>query len=201
MPGRTISIDPAVSGFQRHRFIRATVASCLVLIGLLFAGLAIAPFLSGPPADVQSASDGAIFYTGVVFFSVLLFAGSVLVSGWVFGVIHRRLSAFVMLFVALTVFVFGAAAAMGTIAAEFGVFELRSVPSGWERRALATFCFAAAVISLEAVGWAWWQMTLDRAHFFAARGWRAPPWRILSMGRQVLGLPASFPISAEDAWD
>jgi hypothetical protein len=59
----------------------------------------------------------------------------------------------------------------------------------WQTWVAFLIVLIGTAISLECFGWSWWQLRVDRAQYHAARGWRPPPWRIVSTMRQALGLP------------
>jgi hypothetical protein len=60
----------------------------------------------------------------------------------------------------------------------------------WEAISLGVFAVVACAISVELTRAGWWQLTVSSADFHAVRGWRPPPWRLLTSFRRYLGLPS-----------
>ncbi len=112
--------------------------------------------------------------------------------GALFDAVHRRITAFVLLIWN------GAVLVLSLLIAAIGaLMEIGWLPrtkadtyASWQNWSMIALLVVAAVIAFEGVGWAWWQMRVSREEFFAARGWRSPPWRVFSALRQRLGLPA-----------
>ncbi|HVV32381.1 MAG TPA: hypothetical protein VHC73_04050 [Vitreimonas sp.] len=193
MAATAISIDAGASGLLRHRFVRAFAASIFVAL----AGIFIWSFGNVVINDPQVRENGpfmAVFVdAALAFFGLFLFSATVAVIAAVAGAIHRRLSALVLFIVYGLVFVFLAVAVVVILPMVVGLLPrpATAAPSTPLEDALMMFTIIVATLVLfEAVGWAWWQLRIPRAQYFAARGWRAPAARIYSTARQSMGMPA-----------
>ena len=161
------------------------MASTFVLFALIFVGLAF----RGSWNSWRGLGDivsGLLLSVVVILVIFAIGAGGAMAL----GVVHRRLAALA----ALPLYLF--AAAIGVIGCVYGSMRLlglaplatgTQISGVW--LALPAF-FVATGITLEGIGWAWWQLRTSREQFLAARGWRSPPWRVISSVRQILGLPS-----------
>jgi hypothetical protein len=189
-----ISVDNAASGFLRHRFVRAISASWLVLTVVVLLGLIAWAIYD--EARENATEMGILLIAGPIVL-VMFMGGLAIVTGLsaaVADAMHRRLVAFIALSVlapSIAIFIFGG---IGIAGQGLGILEQGGeddiVLPIWQLWMLAAVLVISLLIALEALGWAWWQMTTSRAGFFAARGWRPPLWRVSSALRRVVGLPA-----------
>lgn len=193
--GAAISIDHAASGLLRHRFVRAISASALVfVVGVLIAFVVTAMFSDSGYAERGDQIGFAFIMVFVGLGLLFAFAVFVSVAGALFDFLHRRLVAFVLLCANLVVLVFGLFIVVAGAGLESGLIARTDPSTGdmplWQVWSLIGVMLLSALIAFEGVGWAWWQLWISRAGFFAARGWKPPPWRVFSGMRQRLGLPA-----------
>lgn len=195
MAGQAISIDSGASGLLRHRFVRAMCASTLVLMVAAFIGFMTYQAIVNPPPE-YGAIQIPLFIAFVWIAVLFMVVGAVAALAAVVSFIHRRLTAFLLLWVNLVVFVLGLGIGIFGIIDGLGLSP-PAAPSQtaedlppWQVWSLAIIMLCGAAIAFEGLGWSWWQMRIGRAQYFAARGWRPPPWRLNSMARQTLGLPA-----------
>jgi hypothetical protein len=196
MAATAISIDAAASGLLRHRFVRAFTASVFVGLSAMFIA---SYFLTMPQSlrDPETLKGGPLVMALVVVAvaAFLVFGFSMMVAAFVaLGTfVHRRVIGFVMLVLAVPAFLFCVIGGLAFVSQELGLMPrtpVRSEFAPWQEWLMAaTFVFAGAIL-FETIGWAWWQTRIARGEFFAARGWRAPPWRVYSTTRQTLGMPS-----------
>lgn len=196
MAGTAISIDPAAGGLLRHRFVRALTASTFVLmaIGSIYLTIvgqrvAFEQPDQGASGPIVGALSGGIAVILIWLMMIFLFSLVVAVIAAAFGAVHRRLAALVLLFVNLFVAGTGVMLMLTFVLDVTGQLEpsdtTRSL-APWQNYALYVAFFIAGLIAFEGTGWAWWQLRLDRTQYFAARGYRPPPWRIYSTMRQAI---------------
>jgi hypothetical protein len=193
MAATAISIDAGASGLLRHRFIRAIAASTFVLIAIGFIVLTVQGlhFAWEQPDSEKYGPIGAIIASSLSIALIALlmfffFSLVVALVATVFGIVHRRLAALLLLLVNLITVAVGVIAPIGFLAP--------GTPSSQEYTplqigAMVVLVIVAGLIAIEGTGWAWWQLRVPRAQFFAARGWRPSAWRIYSTMRQSIGLP------------
>jgi hypothetical protein len=117
------------------------------------------------------------------------------IGGAIVDSVHRRLVALAALPVLGMVLVVSPAVAFYLIAEAFGLvpptdFEANAVaPRSVQIWSLAALTTLSTLMAWEGVWWAWWQLTTSREGFLAARGFRPPPWRLVSTFRRQIGLP------------
>ena len=187
----TTSIDSAAAGFVRHRFIRAMTTAWMVLFVTGTLTLVIASAASGPANDLGVIGKAIVGVNVVLIVGGLLLAVTALAAAIV-DRINRRLIAFVgLLFfgaalVILPILVIAAPLSL------MGIIESADADpsSPIENAALLIMSVLALLVAWEGVGWAWWQLRIDYQAYLATRGWRPPGWRLLSILRRILGLPA-----------
>lgn len=189
MAAQAISVDRGASGLLRHRFVRAVAASMLVLVTTTLLLITVyAAFTYSEPE--QQAAGGWTLPLGIVLLLAVALAIAAAIS-FVFDVLHRRLLAFAWFLALLAVTVLLGVAGSYSFLQLVGLFEPTTNGYAlWQNWSATAICFLGALIAAEGVGWAFWQMTIDRADYFAARGWRPPPWRLFSTLRARMGLPA-----------
>lgn len=195
MPTTTRSIDAAANGYIRHRFVRALSASFVVaaVFGILGTTIA-ATFYSigqGGWASVAVAPLGLVLVFLLFVLPVALF---VAFFGAIVDLLHRRIIGFILFAGGLGAFLFLLASVFVAIAALLG-FDMSSTnsPEGIPRDDALWFglfglvsCFIMYELMIEG----WWQLTTRADNFRAVRGWRPPPWRLLTSFRRYLGLPS-----------
>jgi hypothetical protein len=186
----TFSIDRAVSGFLRHRFIRAMGASwiALILVGLLAMVVysAASNFRTDPVLGLVAVLGyvvAAPIMLVVVFLPTILLTA---IGGAVVDSVHRRLAALIALPACLTI---SLAALLLVVGLVHDLFVPRPSAQPAQDLALIAFMALAGLTALEGAGWAWWQLTASREEFLAARGYRPPPWNLFSTFPRQLGLP------------
>lgn len=196
MAATAISIDAGASGLLRHRFVRAFAASIFVALAALFI-YALVTFQRAGPPDPAIAKYGplgtAVLLVLLAFIYLLLFSSGVAAIAAVAGVIHRRLTGLVLFILYGAMFAFGAVAMALILPRELGILPTPPTAAHTtpvEDITMSIVVIVGTLILFEATGWAWWQMRVPRAQFFAARGWRAPPLHIYSTARQSLGMPS-----------
>lgn len=194
MAGKAVSIDSGAGGLLRHRFVRAVSASTLVAIASLIVIAIGFEFVLRPPDTEEYGIAGQLAVVLIAFvFMMLVFALSVAVMSGVMGFIHRRISAFILLFVNVLVCALCWYAVIFFVGQKLGLIPPQAGDEDytiWQDLAIAFAVLVAGAIAFEGIGFSWWQLTTSRPQFMAARGWRAPPWRFNSTMRQTLGLPA-----------
>jgi hypothetical protein len=188
------SIDPAAAGYVRHRFVRALSASFVVaavfgLLALVAASSVYAVAQGGWQTAIAAPLGIAMVF--VVFGLPVVLA--VALAGAVIDVLHRRL-------VGLTLFAGGLFITLFLIA---GIILAGGVLLGFDMTTkehpqpmpvtealwFGAFSVVGALISYELTRAGWWQMWASAQNFRAVRGWRPPPWRLLTSFRRQLGLP------------
>lgn len=188
------SIDPAATGYIRHRFVRALSASFVV--AAVFGLIALTIFASfnaiaqGGVASAVVAPLGLALVFFIVGLPVVLF---VAVAGALIDVLHRRLVGLALFFTGL----FGGLFLLVGIIYSGGVLlgfdmttpEHPETPLVSEAIWLGLFSLIATVILYELMRAGWWQLTARAENFRAVRGWRPPAWRLLGSFRRQLGLP------------
>lgn len=181
------SIDGAASAYVRHRFVRAFGASYMVLfVAIVFFAIAIGvgtAFASGNALQVLTLPLGIALalLLAALFFFVLGAAGALADS------LPRRVSG--ALLVLLGAYVVAASIGMLLLSAGRlmgGSLDIPLDDAPW----YAIACILGLAVGYQTLRHAWWQLTASRADFLAVRGWRAPPWHVLSTFRRQLGLPA-----------
>jgi hypothetical protein len=191
----TTSIDHAVSGFLRHRFVRALAGSWVVLtiVGLLsVTAWAAATQKTADAAELAGVGLGVvlvlILFLGPIFLITAI--GGAIVDG-----VHRRLVALAALPVLGIVLAVSLVVGLYLIAEFFGLapptnFEATdAAPKSVQIWSLIVLMALSTLMAWEGVWWAWWQLTTSREGFLAARGFRPPPWRLVSTFRRQIGLP------------
>ena len=195
MAATAISIDAGASGLLRHRFVRAFSASIFVaLAGALIFALSVTTFTGTLKTyrehGLLSALFGAI---ATPFLMVFLFSTTVAAIATLAGLLHRRITGLVLFIVYGGLFAFGAFATAVILPSILGFIPpppTAPATSPVEDATMMTVVIIATLVLFEAAGWAWWQVRVPRAQYFAARGWRAPPQHIYSTARQSLGMPS-----------
>jgi hypothetical protein len=187
------SIDAATSGYIRHRFVRALAASALVTVvfGVLAAGLVgVAGALTTGALEEKLLAPVVAVVVFVVLLLPLLFLVGVM--GALVDVLHRRIVGLALLAAALAALVFTIAG----LATSIGILLGMEIDDGTGRPVtridavwMSAFSLAGLVISYEVFRHAWWQLSAAKEDFRAVRGWRPPPWRLLTTVRRHLGLP------------
>jgi hypothetical protein len=191
-----VSIDRAAGGYLRHAFVRAISASWLVLLVVVTLGLVASVLLSMP----QTSFGGYIGYLIGMALVIAMLLGALGVAAGFFSafldVLHRRVLALLALCVLVPACVMAALALLGAIGDIAGFIppdparDASQDLQPWQNWALVGLVALGGLIAGEAVGWAWWQLTVSREGFFAARGWRPSPFRFFSAMRRLAGLPA-----------
>lgn len=187
------SIDAAASGFIRHKFVRALSASLVVaaifgIIALTF-GVLVGAAQQGQWDQVATAP---ISIPLVVLLFLLPVIVAVALIGALIDIVHRRIVALLLFAASLFGLFFFAAGGLALFAAAAGwdINDGQSEPiTREEALAFALISVVAALIAYQLVRQSWWQLTVSAANFRAVRGWRPPPWRILTSLRRNLGLP------------
>lgn len=184
------SIDSAANAYVRHRFVRAFTASYLVavtfamIVGLIAAVLIM--LSSGDMMKVALMPLGVALALLVVVAPLTVLVG---VVGALSDVLHRRVSGAVFLAFAIYLMVISVGGAIAAVLSLSGAgFDL-GLPRD-DTMWLLVLTPMGALIAYQVLRHAWWQMTTTRENFLAVRGWRAPPWQVLSTLRRQLGLPA-----------
>ncbi|MFT3729061.1 MAG: hypothetical protein QM759_14655 [Terricaulis sp.] len=195
MAATAISIDAGASGLLRHRFVRAFAASVFVLLAGVFI-YATAGSAAADAAKINRESGPlmlALVDALLLFLALVGFSAVVALISAVAGVIHRRLTALVLFALYGGLFVFCAVAIAVAVLERVGLMPTPPAAqnaSALEDATVVAFLIVATAVLFEAAGWAWWQLRVSRAQFFAARGWRAPAAHIYSAARQSLGMPS-----------
>ncbi len=183
---KATSIDGAVSGFVRHRFVRALWAAVAVLI-TFFAAYWFLSFLT------QRIEPGPLLQYPVQFaamlFMAFLFVAFISFMGAFIQGMHRRFTAFLLTplwgfltwlsVTALLLPIYWNGAPLGTNLLERTPVEIAVIAVNIAFRALLV------LVCLECFLQALWQLTARREGYLGARGWR-PAGTI----RQILGMPA-----------
>lgn len=188
------SIDAAANGYARHRFVRALSASFVVgaVFGIIAAaaGASLSAVLQGNWATVVVLPLG---YLLVVVLFALPIAIVVSIFGAVIDVLHRRVVALIFFAGALTGVFFFATGAIYSAASLLGadVSSVDNLNAMTTRDAIGFGAFGAvaALMCYELMRANWWQLTASAENYRAVRGWRPPPWRLLTSFRRYLGLP------------
>lgn len=189
------SIDAAANGYVRHRFVRALSASFVVgtVFGLLAvtAGASVGAVLQGNWATVVMLPLGFLL---VFFLFALPIAIVVSIFGAIVDVMHRRIVALILFAAALAGTFFFATGSIYSAVSLFGVdVTTANNPEPLPTRDaiwFGLFGAVAALMSYELMRANWWQLTTSAENFRAVRGWRPPPWRLLTSFRRYLGLPS-----------
>lgn len=188
----TTSIDYAVSGFVRHRFVRALWSSLFVavttwtVVSWLQSG-----FFSGSTQEFSIGTTllAAPFF--LMFIAMLVFAVKFAVDA-VQGT-HRRLTALLLVAGWAYLFYLFAMQLPKPIVwqGEDIGWDVATYTPAQMTGAAATMVLrlAGVIVAVEAFSQALWQLTIDRERFLAARGWR--PKSSVGNGsfRRSLGLP------------
>jgi MFS family permease len=184
----TASIDSAAKAYVRHRFVRAFGASYMVtlilgMIGALIAGVVLS-LLSGDLMRIALLPLGLFVALIVVVAPMLAILGFLGALG---DALHRRFTGALLLGLGGYV-AFVSAAAIITSAAQWLGFDwgLPREDAPW----LALVSVVGAAIGYEILRHGWWQATTSRDLFLAVRGWRTPPWNLVTTFRRQIGLPA-----------
>ncbi len=182
------SIDNAANGYIRHRFVRAFGASYLVVFvfGIVAAmiGGAISVLISGNLAQIATLPLGLALALGLFMLPLLLAVG---LLGALGDVLHRRFTGGALFAFGLYVVVIAGGGAIASGLALAGIhMDLPVSDAPW----LAFVGLVGGAIGYQMLRHGWWQMRTSREHFFAVRGWRPPPWQVLTTLRRQLGLPA-----------
>ncbi len=193
---RVDAIDKAAGGYVRLRFVRAISASLIVALSLGFVLWFLswkADALGHTTLDQFAQNVGlavAAFLTGLVSYFVPA-AVVVIVTGALIDLLHRRLIGAALLGFSLWVLFYATTTTLAALLV-FGGMSIE-ISSGPMTVAQATrFGFLgifAGLIAYELARHAWWQLTASAEGFCAVRGWRPPPWRLLTTLRRHLGLP------------
>jgi hypothetical protein len=198
------SIDRAARGWLRDRFTRALMASFIVLIVFAFALFTLVPIgspeLWAPPKGVPFPILVQLFVRPLAAAVVipvvfLLYIGPLLLSvelvATLIGALPRRLIALALLALYLSL-------SLCSLLVAFGAFNDFILDMKTSSPSLAliqklSFCLGivfAFFITLELCAQAWWQLTVSREGFRAARGWRPRAFRLLANFLRHMGLPA-----------
>jgi hypothetical protein len=191
------SIDAGASGFLRHRFVRALSAGALVILLVAWIALSIAAVTMGWD---QYAGRSAEYWAGVVgiaLVTLLALPGVSVVSALV-SVLHRRVTAFLLLLFIVIWLLFWTQTLAEVVIVAFGLEGLppTMVDGGLEGTDPvfipigAAYAVASIALGLEVALQALWQLFAGARNFRAARGWRPPVWHILSTFRRSTGLPS-----------
>jgi len=184
------SIDSAANAYVRHRFVRSFTASYLVAITFaMIIGLIVAVLMMLSSGDVMRI---ALMPLGIVLALLVVVAPLTVLVGVVGALsdsLHRRVSGamFVAFAIYLMVISVGGAIA-GVLSLSGAGFDL-GLPRD-DTLWLLVLTPMGALIAYQVLRHAWWQTTTSRENFLAVRGWRAPPWQVLTTLRRQLGLPA-----------
>jgi hypothetical protein len=188
------SIDAAAKGYVRHRFVRALSASFVVgaVFGLLAvtAGASVVELLKGHWATVVMLPLGFVL---VFVLFALPIAIVVSIGGAVVDVMHRRLVALAVFVVSLAGLFFLSTGAIYSGLSLLGVDVTTANNPAMPTREAIWFGLTGGVGALmcyELMRASWWQLTASADNFRAVRGWRPPPWRLLTSFRRHLGLPS-----------
>lgn len=188
------SIDAAAAGYIRHRFVRALCASFVVAIVFLLAAIFVLVMAQaaaqGDWAQVAVAPILALLMVILMLAPIALCIGLV---GALIDLTHRRLIALALLAASLAGFFFLLAGSLAVVAIFAGVLPPgeRSTPaSPTEDFWFGVTAVVGALIAYQLARQSWWQLTVSAPDFRAARGWRPPPWRLLTSFRRHLGLPS-----------
>ena len=191
------SIDNAANAYVRHRFVRAFGASYMVLfVACVFVGIAIGCgtlFATGDAAKIVMLPLGV----AVALLLVVAFFFALGAAGALADAVHRRVSG--GLLAALGAYVIFACCGMMFLSWQRFIGADLSIPLD------DVLWYAIAGVLGVAVGYqvarhGWWQLSASRADFLAVRGWRAPPWRVLTTFRRQLGLPAFLSYVGKKSW-
>lgn len=187
----TTSIDYAVSGFVRHRFVRALWASLFVAVitWTTWGWLQTAIVNTAPDFSIGTTLLAAPFF--LMFVAMIVFAIKFSVDA--LQGMHRRVMALLLIGGWAYLFYLFATQLPKPI-----IWQGEDI--GWDVRAYtpaqmvgaaATMVFriAGVIVAIEALRQAFWQLTIDRERFLAARGWRPPTAIGNGSFRRSLGLP------------
>jgi len=181
------SIDSAANAYVRHRFVRAFAASYMVLfVAGLFLALGIGVgtvFATGNGVQILQLP----FAVALVLLLAAPFFFALGAVGALFDVTPRRVSGGVL--TALGGYVIFACAGMIFLAWQTftgAAFDIPLDDAPW----FAVAGVLGIAVGFEILRHASWQFTATDEDFLAVRGWRAPPWKVLSTFRRQLGLPA-----------
>ncbi|HEX5998609.1 MAG TPA: hypothetical protein VFZ16_04305 [Hyphomicrobiaceae bacterium] len=205
---RAQTVDYAAWGLLRLRFVRAVLASCLLVVIIHLAVVL---------ASVQLDSLVDFTRTGLqewdtAFYHVLTTVGLVLVgmaiamvltslAGAVLRWTPRRLVAAVALVALLppvlglgkmvlqALYVWVGAILMSWHGSEFAPELLHFFGDYRYWLVFPLLVALSLVVALEGTSWACWQLTASRQQFYAACGWQSPTWRLMTTFRLHLGLP------------
>lgn len=198
MTASIVSLDPAASGLVRHRFVRALGASTWVSLILLTVA-AIVSVVAGLESFVQVNVTGDLStQISSLAFLIPLFMVEAAAIGAAIDLLHRRLVALVfgvaiaMLFVLFAPMPFQAMRILlgsDCLRLESGACTYLPIPTPDKAALLLMWSSAAMLICYECLRQAWWQLTVGKRSFLAARGWRPVPWRLFTTIRRHLGMP------------
>ncbi|MET0182892.1 MAG: hypothetical protein ABW199_08415 [Caulobacterales bacterium] len=193
MTAGALSIDGAVSGFLRHRFMRALAASMNVLVVFgLVSVIVYAVFSKDSDYAALGLAAPLLLPILIVFFVFPVVLGVAATSALSDG-LHRRIAALIALPIAWAWVILAPFSIAGGLGEIFGFLpqdEGETPLPHWQAWALIAMVALSMLVALEAAIWSWWQLTTSKETFFAARGWRPPVWRLFSTYRRHLGLPA-----------
>lgn len=191
---QTRSIDASARGYIRHRFVRALNASFVV--AAVFGVIALCVGAVFNAVRVGDWAQVAIAPLGIALVLVLFLFPTILlvaIVGAIADGLHRRLVGLAMLGVSSVVLTFLLLALLGGALPLFGV-EVETSEGGpqtpFHFAMLLAFCAIGALVAFQLMRWSWWQSFVSAPDYRAARGWRAPQWRIFTSFRRHLGLPS-----------
>jgi len=182
------SIDNAANAYVRHRFVRAFGASYVVLVAFaLISSIAVGCaviLLRGTLTQLALMPLGIIV---ALFVGVLPTFLAITLGGALADLTHRRVTGALLVAFAIYMMVFAGGSFLNGVVALFGVdIGMPANQTFW----LSVLGLLAFAIGYEMLRHGWWQATASREHFFALRGWRTHPGKLVSNLRRQLGLPA-----------
>ena len=193
-------IDRAVSGHPKHAFVRAFYASWFVttVFGVAAVVLwAVPAGLMAPGLDATGLLG--IYLVGPLYVAFLLvqLVLSIVITAAVVNAVHRRLTGLANLLFFAPIALAAPISAIIALAVAVGINPSRGQTPVTEA-ALGVAMGIVSIVAFEAVGQAWWQAFASRETFLAARGWRPPPFFVLTTFLRQLGLPAYLSFTRGD---
>jgi hypothetical protein len=193
-------IDSAASGHPRHCFVRALYASWFVTIAFMVGVVILWALPVGMAAPNPDGTKwlGIIlvvpFYVAVLLFQVVC---SIVMTAASINAVHRRLIGLGCLLFYAPIALVAPMIAVSEFAGAAGIQTVRNATPASET-ALGVAFVIVSVVAFEAAAQAWWQVTVGREAFFSVRGWRPPPFFVLSTFFRQLGLPAFLSFTRGD---
>lgn len=200
-----LSLDGAVWGFLRHRFVRAMVAAALMFTALnVLVGSFVLIYELFASIDYGWLFERGLWtadgraWLGELLGRAFSRLGGALTEAAVIAAVVTPIFLVLMFIVdamppRITGFIISLACAVGVF---FGVLFVATLMQDALRRSAGIVAAGQVLVpafvflfGIEVMAWASWQFTTRSRVFYAARGWRPSLWPIMPALRWRLGLP------------